>query len=109
MGRWISSSALSARPDRTKGLGVGQRQVNVRLDEADVEILEAAGFVNGRNLTDEARAGLLSHVAKVKEDPLIKRALGVRAERTRENRANDRKVVSSLEARRERGRRSSEP
>jgi hypothetical protein len=82
---------------------VRQRQVNVRLDEADAEILEAAGFVNGRSLTDEARAGLLSHVAKAKEDPLVVKALEVKAAGARAK-AEDKKVVTSLDAKRKQAR-----
>lgn len=83
---------------------MGQRQVNVRLDKADVEVLEAAGFVNGLSLTDEARAGLLSHVAKVRADPLVEQALGIRAERSREKAKDEKEVVSSLDAKRKQAR-----
>ena len=80
---------------------MGQRQVNVRLDDADIEILEAAAFLDGRTLSDEARTALLSHVAEVRRDPLVKKALEVRAERAKAKAKAAEEKVSSLDAKRD--------
>lgn len=77
-----------------------QRQINVRLDEDDVSVLEAAGFIDNRSLTDEARAALLLRVEELRQDPFVQKALGVRAERAATKKKVASKTVSSLDAKR---------
>ena len=81
-----------------------QRQINVRLNEDDVAVLEAGGFIDNRSLTDEARAALLLHVESLREEPLVQKALEVRAERAKAKQADDSKRVSSLDAKRKQAR-----
>lgn len=76
-----------------------QRQVNVRLDEETIEILEAAGFLEGRNLTDEARAAILSRAEEARVDPLVQAARALRQKRLMET-GEAESNVSSLEKRR---------
>jgi uncharacterized protein (DUF1778 family) len=84
-------------------LEVAQRQVNVRLDEETIEILEAAGFLDGRNLTDEARAAILARAKEAQADPLVQEARTLRHKRLSE--AEDNALsISSLDEHRQRGR-----
>lgn len=80
-----------------------QRQVNVRLDEETIEILEAAGFLDGRNLTDEARAAILARAEEARADPLVQAAWALRQKRLSEA-AESTPTVSSLEERRSKAR-----
>ena len=85
--------------NRTERWEVSQRQVNVRLDEETIEILEAAGFLEGRNLTDEARAAILSRAEEAQTDPLVQAARALRQKRVSET-TEESSSVSSLDARR---------
>ena len=82
---------------------MAQRQVNVRLDEETIEILEAAGFLDGRNLTDEARAAILARAREAQSDPLVQEARALRHKRLSEA-EDDSLAVSSLDEHRQRGR-----
>lgn len=81
---------------------MAQRQVNVRLDDETIEILEAAGFLEGRNLTDEARAAILARADAVGADPLVQAARALRQKRLEE--VEDDSNVSSIEDRRSKAR-----
>ncbi len=60
---------------------MAQRQVNIRLADEDVTVLEAAAFIDGEALSDRVRAVLLQHVESLRADPLVQQALRLRAER----------------------------
>jgi uncharacterized protein (DUF1778 family) len=81
---------------------VAQRQVNVRLDDETIEILEAAGFLEGRNLTDEARAAIVTRANEVGEDPLVQAARALRQKRLQE--IEEESNVSSIGDRRRQSR-----
>jgi hypothetical protein len=75
---------------------VGQRQINIRLADEDVAILEASAFLKGQPLSDLARAVLLSQVEALRDQPRIRNVLRSRAE----EQAEERGVLTSLDARR---------
>jgi hypothetical protein len=75
---------------------VGQRQINIRLADEDMGVLEAASFLEAEPLHEVVRAILLDRVAGLRADPKVQQALRLRAERTAEHAG----VLSSLDARR---------
>lgn len=99
----LASMIGASKLRRRKGWEVTQRQVNVRLDEDTIEILEAAGFLDGRNLTDEARAAIVSRAEEAGSDPLVQQARDLRRQR-KAAAAGEPSVVSSLEEKRKRSR-----
>jgi hypothetical protein len=50
---------------------VPQRQVNIRLDDAEFERLEAAAFVHRRSLPEELRVAVKAWLAALEGDPAI--------------------------------------
>jgi uncharacterized protein (DUF1778 family) len=78
-----------------------QRQVNVRLDDETIEVLEAAGFLDGRNLTDEVRAAIRNRAAEAGQDPIVREALELKRKRNRPAEPQA-PPVSSLEDKRRR-------
>jgi hypothetical protein len=60
---------------------VAQRQVNIRLDDDDYRVLEAAANVNRRTLPEEVRTILVERVAAANEDPHVQELLRIWAER----------------------------
>ena len=79
-----------------------QRQLNVRIDEGEFEVLEAAAYVDDENPPDVVRALLKTHVEELERDPEVIDAL--RAKRARKGRkaAKRKQSVSSLDERRKR-------
>jgi hypothetical protein len=80
---------------------VAQRQVNIRLAEEDVAVLEAAAFADDDALPDLVRSILLERIASFRRDPEIDQILAVRAARAK-RRAERAAGVSSLSDRRQR-------
>jgi hypothetical protein len=74
------------------------RQVNIRLPDEDVAVLEAASFLDEDGLPDLVRRILLDRVAVLRKDPQVHDALRLRAERA----AAKEGTLSSLDARRSR-------
>lgn len=60
---------------------MAQRQVNVRLDDKDYRVLEAAANVNRRTLPEEIRTVLVERVAAASDDPHVRELLRIWAER----------------------------
>ena len=58
-----------------------QKQVNVRLDEETIELLDAAAWIDGLNLLDEVRTAIQRHAAEVAKDPDVQDALRLRRRR----------------------------
>jgi hypothetical protein len=81
-----------------------QRQVNVRLDEETIELLEVAGFLDGRNLLDEVRAAIHARAEEAAKDPEVQEVLARR--RNRKPAKSEPAVVSSLDEKRKRSERS---
>lgn len=79
---------------------MAQRQVNIRLAEEDVAVLEAAAFLDELAVSDLVRTILLERVTALRGDAAVGEALRLRAERA----AIRSGVVSSLADRRSRGR-----
>jgi hypothetical protein len=77
-----------------------QRQVNVRLDDEAIELLETAGFLDGRNLLDEVRAAIHLRAQEAAKDPEVQDTLT----RRRRRRPAEKKppAISSLDAKRRR-------
>jgi hypothetical protein len=75
---------------------VAQRQVNIRLAEEAVTILEVAAFLDKETLPDRVRAVLMQHVESLRADPLVQEGLRLRAEREGMKEGS----VTSLSARR---------
>lgn len=75
---------------------MAQRQVNIRLAEEAVTILEVAAFLDKETLPDRVRAVLMQHVEALRADPLVQEGLRLRAEREGMKEGS----VASLSARR---------
>jgi len=82
---------------------VPQRQVNVRLDEDEFDELESCAFIERRSLPEELRAAVRAHIAILEENPHFEAALAARRGRG-EEKTGGKPAVSSLDARRKRGR-----
>lgn len=59
---------------------MSQRQLNIRLADKDIAVLEAASFLQAHPLPDLVRSVLLDRVAALSADPLVQQALRLRAE-----------------------------
>lgn len=85
---------------------MAQHQVNIRVDDADYEVLEAGAFVEHRSLADEFRAALHAWVVALKTDPDVASVLSIREERDGKKVGNE-PAVTSLDTKRKRpGRRN---
>ena len=60
------------------------RQINIRLPDEDVGILEAGAFLDESALPEFVREILLDRVAKLRSDPRVQGALRLRAEQAAE-------------------------
>jgi hypothetical protein len=79
---------------------VAQRQINIRLSDEDVAVLEAAAFLESQALADVVRGTLLERVATLRREPEVATLLDLRARRAAERSG----AVTSLDARRKRQR-----
>ena len=80
-------ASYTVAPTRAAGRNsnvVSQRQINIRLRDEDVAVLEAAAFLHGGALPDFVRRILLERVAALRSDPRVQQALRLRAEQTAE-------------------------
>jgi len=57
-----------------------QRQVNIRVEDADFEALETAAFLHRRTVADEMRAAVLEYLNAARMDPRFARAEELRDE-----------------------------
>lgn len=83
---------------------MAQRQVNVRLDEETIEVLEFAGLLDGRTLLDEVRAAIQARAAAAAEDPDVQEVLEVKRRRRNRETPDAASVVASLADKRRRAR-----
>jgi hypothetical protein len=60
---------------------MAQRQVNIRVDEEDFEVLEASAFVNGTTLSDEVRRAVRALVMRARDEGDVRDALKIRHKR----------------------------
>jgi uncharacterized protein (DUF1778 family) len=67
---------------------MAQRQVNIRVDDEDFEILEASAFVNGTTLSDEVRQAVLALVLRAREEEDVLDALAIRYRRAGDAKAD---------------------
>lgn len=72
-------------------MGREDPQINLRLSEEEIEILEAAGWVQKSSKVDIAKTAVLALIDSLRSDPAIAEAIAAR--RTAE-RATDRKVTA---------------
>jgi len=61
---------------------MSQRQLNVRLDAATFDILEAAAFIDGVSLPDVIRPVIDALASELGTDPAVQLALRAREERS---------------------------
>ena len=78
---------------------MSQRQINIRLPDEEVAVLEAAAFLEGGSLADLVRTALTDRVAGLRTDPRVLDALRLRAERSAEKAG----VLRPLDAKRRGG------
>lgn len=67
---------------------MAQSQVNIRMDSRQLEVLEAAAFVDGRSVPDLIRAALDDLAKELGEQAPVQLALQARDERMRQSRGN---------------------
>ena len=75
---------------------MAQKQVNIRLPEDDVAVLEAASYLRGESVAELARLKLLELVAGYRSDGRVQEVMRLRAEQT----AEEEGVLHPLEKRR---------
>lgn len=61
-----------------------QRQINIRLPDEDVAVLEAGAFLDEGQLSEFVRQALLDRVAALRAHPRVQEALRLRAEQAAE-------------------------
>lgn len=63
---------------------MSQRQINIRLPDEDVAVLEAAAFLDKEPFPEFVRQILLSRVATLRGNPRVQQALRLQAEQAAE-------------------------
>jgi hypothetical protein len=71
---------------------LAQRQINIRIPEEDALVLDAASFLNGGSVAENARATLLAEVEALRKRPRIRAMLRLWAEEA----AEEQGVLSAL-------------
>jgi hypothetical protein len=74
---------------------VGQRQLNIRLPDEDLAVLDAQAYLKRAALSDLVRSLLLAEIARMRKMPRVQAALRLRAEED----AEETGVLTSLEGR----------
>lgn len=64
---------------------MAQRQINIRLPEEDVVVLEASAYLDAHALPDLVRSLVLQHVATLKLDPEVQQFVRARSRRKAES------------------------
>jgi hypothetical protein len=91
---------LAHPPDRDREVSVAQRQINIRLPEKDVAVLEASALLDDSALPDLVRSLVLEHVATLLRDPEVQHFVEVRLRRKAEREKKEGEKVTSIGERR---------
>lgn len=78
---------------------MAQRQVNVRIDDEDLEVLIAGGFIEGTSMTDEVRLAIQKRIDELRSDPDVAEVLRIQQERRARNEAPNVTPIRSPRAR----------
>lgn len=86
---------MAAKRSTRGGVVVAEsRQLNVRLPEECVDVLEAAAFVRKKTTAAFIRDSLSQHIEKLKQDPDVARAVVARKRRRLERKPKRRRAPS---------------